>query len=98
MIRRWVTPSAAATLNRGNLGHPISLMLADHDRAGELLADLRQLTDDYQPPPDSCAAYRACYAALADLESDIHLHVHKENNVLFPAVLRLRNQLPGLLS
>jgi iron-sulfur cluster repair protein YtfE (RIC family) len=23
---------------------------------------------------------------LADLEADTHLHVHKENNVLFPAV------------
>ena len=32
-------------------------------------------------------SYRALYEALAQLETDTHLHVHKENNVLFPAVL-----------
>lgn len=54
---------------------------------------LRELTDGFQPPADACAAYWACYARLADLEADTHLHAHKENNVLFPAVLRLEARL-----
>lgn len=59
----------------------------EHDNAGHLLAELRQLTDGYAVPADACASYTAMLAGLADLESDIHLHVHKENNVLFPRVL-----------
>ena len=64
-------------------------MLAEHDRAGELLATLRRITDGYQPPADGCASYRALYAGLAELEADLHLHVHKENNILFPRAARL---------
>lgn len=59
----------------------------EHDHAGHLLAELRELTDGYTIPADACASYTAMLAGLADLESDIHLHVHKENNVLFPRVL-----------
>ena len=59
----------------------------EHDNAGHLLAELRELTGGYAVPADACASYTAMLAGLADLESDIHLHVHKENNVLFPRVL-----------
>ena len=62
-------------------------MLADHDTAGDLLARLRSTTGDYAVPDDGCASYQALYAGLAELEADTHLHVHKENNLLFPAVL-----------
>ena len=30
---------------------------------------------------------------VSELEADTHLHVHKENNVLFPAVLDLEEDL-----
>jgi regulator of cell morphogenesis and NO signaling len=62
-------------------------MLLEHDRAGELLDGLHTLTGSYTCPPDACASYRAYYAALAELAADTHLHVHKENNLLFPAVV-----------
>lgn len=65
----------------------------EHDNAGHLLAELRKLTDDYTVPADACASYTAMLAGLADLESDIHLHVHKENNVLFPRVLAAAGSL-----
>ena len=45
--------------------------------------------DVYRPPADGCASYEACFAAMAELEADTHLHIHKENNVLFPVVLAL---------
>ena len=62
-------------------------MLTEHDTAGDLLARLRAVTGNYSVPDDGCASYQALYAALAEIEADTHLHVHKENNVLFPAVL-----------
>ena len=89
MIRELVASSELPSFHCGTLRKPISVMLAEHDRVGELLAELRHLTDDHTPPADGCASYRACFAALAELEADTHLHIHKENNVLFPAVVRL---------
>ena len=44
-------------------------------------------------PADGCASYAALFTALEELEADTHLHVHKENNVLFPAVERLEARL-----
>ena len=45
-------------------------------------------------PADGCASYQALYEGLAELEADTHLHVHKENNVLFPAVVALEERWP----
>ncbi|MET0913174.1 MAG: iron-sulfur cluster repair di-iron protein [Acidimicrobiales bacterium] len=92
MIRELATATASPSFHCGTLANPISVMLAEHDRAGELLATLRRMTDGYRPPADGCASYRALYAGLAELEADLHLHVHKENNLLFPAVVILEQR------
>ena len=94
-IRQLADGEAPAALPGGSVHAPISVMLRDHDRAGDLLAELRRLTDGYRPPADGCASYQALYEGLAELEADTHLHVHKENNVLFPAVLALEGARAG---
>ena len=77
----------------GTILHPVRVMEADHRAAGDLLANLRALTHDYAPPDDACTTYRLCYAELERFESDLHWHVHLENNVLFPRALDLEQQL-----
>jgi regulator of cell morphogenesis and NO signaling len=93
MVRELVAARAAGApapaFHCGTLRHPVSVMLAEHDRAGELLGRLRHVTADFTPPADACASYRGLYEGLAELEADTHLHVHKENNVLFPVVLAM---------
>jgi regulator of cell morphogenesis and NO signaling len=89
MIRELASSADVPAFHCGTLQNPISVMLVEHDRAGELLGTLRTLTDGYETPPDGCASYEALFAGLADLEADTHLHVHKENNLLFPAVMAL---------
>ncbi len=64
---------------------PIACMLREHEDAGADLARLRELTHDYIPPADACNTYRALFAGLAELEEDLHRHIHLENHVLFPA-------------
>jgi regulator of cell morphogenesis and NO signaling len=86
MIRELATAAAPPAFTCGSIRNPISVMLAEHDRAGELLARLRRLTCGYQPPADACSSYTALFVRLSELEADTHLHVHKENNVLFPMV------------
>ena len=56
----------------------------EHEVAGEALARMRTLTNDYHTPADACATYCGLYNALQDMERDLHEHIHLENNVLFP--------------
>jgi regulator of cell morphogenesis and NO signaling len=91
-VRALAADSPVPDLRFGRIADPIGMMLLEHDRAGDLLADLRRATDDYEVPDDGCASYRACYQALAEIDADTRLHVHKENNVLFPAVLRVEDE------
>jgi regulator of cell morphogenesis and NO signaling len=66
----------------------IHRMEAEHQAYGEKLQFLRMLTANYSPPPDACLTYRALYEVLEHFASDIHEHVHLENNILFPRALR----------
>lgn len=92
MIRELASSEVVPAFHCGSLQNPISVMLREHDRAGELLASLRTRTGGYETPADGCASYRALYDGLAELEADVHLHVHKENNLLFPAVVALEER------
>jgi regulator of cell morphogenesis and NO signaling len=64
----------------------------EHEEAGVALAQLRQLTDDYKAPEWACNTYRAMLDALLAFERDLHQHVHKENNVLFPGAIALEKE------
>lgn len=69
--------------------NPLRVMSEEHDAAGIFLRRLRELSSEYTPPSDACGTYRALYESLASLESDLHQHIHLENNVLFPRALPL---------
>ena len=58
-------------------------MESDHDGAGNIVKELRQLSNQFTPPVDACTTYRILYKNLELFESDLHLHVHLENNILF---------------
>lgn len=66
---------------------PIRCMEAEHDATGRALARVRELTDHFTPDAAACRSHRALLAGLAAFEADLHRHVHKENNVLFPGIL-----------
>ena len=68
---------------------PVRMMMLEHESAGELLTQLRSTTNDYTLPADACLSFRALYERLADLEEDLHVHIHLENNLLFPRALTL---------
>jgi regulator of cell morphogenesis and NO signaling len=92
MIRTLATASSPPQFHCGRITNPISMMMQEHERTGELLAQLRAATGDHRVPDDGCASYRALYDGFAQLEADTHLHIFKENNVLFPAVVQLERE------
>ncbi len=89
LIRELEGGNPAAASPCGNASGPIRQMRLEHDQAGEALERMSSLTDGYIPPEWACNSYRAMLDALANFEMDLHQHVHKENNVLFPRALDL---------
>lgn len=84
MIRQLESSDRLPEFHCGSLANPVHQLESEHDEAGVALAQLRQLTDDYSPPEWACNTYRAMLDALLIFEQDLHQHIHKENNVLFP--------------
>jgi len=80
--------NARPEVHCGSVFHPIRQMEHEHDAAGALLAKMRGLTGNYRLPDDACQTFKALYEALAALESDLHEHIHLENNILFPASVK----------
>lgn len=79
--------------DRVALDDPLACLIHEHEDAGAGLARLRELTHDFQPPSEACNTYRALFAGLADLEEDLHKHIHLENAVLFPQARALVGQV-----
>ncbi|MBL8719102.1 MAG: iron-sulfur cluster repair di-iron protein [Myxococcales bacterium] len=68
---------------------PIHVMDHEHEETGEILRELRRRSDGYTPPVDACGSFQALYAGLAELEADLHQHIHLESNILFPRTMAL---------
>ncbi len=77
----------------GTVSDSIQELESEHEHAGALLREIRRLSGDFTPPEHACATFRAAYAKLEEFEDDLHLHVHLENNVLFPKTAALEAAL-----
>jgi regulator of cell morphogenesis and NO signaling len=77
----------------GSVSNPIGVMEDEHVSVGHTLCLLRRLTHDFTPPEDACETYRGLLGGLEDLEADLHLHIHLENNILFPRAAALESTL-----
>lgn len=90
MERAVEAGEAAPAAFFGTVDRPISAMMADHDDAGALLAQIRTLSNGYQTPEGACPTFIALYRALAEFEADLHQHIHLENNALFPRAMKMQ--------
>lgn len=68
----------------------INQLQDEHTGAGDILKELRRVTNDYKAPADGCNTYKLTYAKLEEMESNIFQHIHLENNILFPRLLELK--------
>lgn len=78
----------------GTIENPIHMMEAEHDMEGERFRTIAQLTNNYTPPADGCTTYRVAFAMLKEFENDLHMHIHLENNILFPQAIELEKTIP----
>lgn len=77
----------------GSVGNPIRMMEHEHNAVGQALKSIRTATSDYTLPDGGCRTFLAMLDGLRELEADLHRHIHKENNVLFPRALQMASEL-----
>lgn len=96
----FVKKMVAATLDKGEVlaphfgtvANPIDMMMQEHDNEGVRFRKIAELTKNYNPPADACNTFKVTYAMLEEFEKDLHLHIHLENNILFPKAIKLEKQ------
>lgn len=77
----------------GTVQNPINMMMDEHNVEGERFRKISELSDNYNPPADACTTYKVAFSSLKEFEEDLHLHIHLENNILFPKAVALEKEL-----
>ncbi|PBQ33209.1 iron-sulfur cluster repair di-iron protein [Sphingobacteriaceae bacterium] len=78
----------------GTVQNPITMMMHEHDTEGEIFRQIAKLSNNYTPPLDACNTYKVTFALLKEFEADLHLHIHLENNILFPKSIEMEKSNP----
>lgn len=73
--------------------NPIAMMMHEHETEGARFREIAALSNNYNPPSDACNTYKVTFAMLNEFEKDLHLHIHLENNILFPEAIKLEKLL-----
>lgn len=67
----------------------------EHDQVGRAFDKMRELSKGYALPADACASYTLLYKMIQEFEDDLHIHIHLENNILFPKAAEMEKSLAG---
>ena len=82
------TYSKSVFFSYGTISNPIKMMEMEHENAKKVLKEIEELSDKYNSPPSACNTYKALYNSLKEFQDDLHIHIHLENNILFPKVMK----------
>jgi regulator of cell morphogenesis and NO signaling len=77
----------------GTIQNPIEAMMQEHSTEGDRFRKIEELSNNYTPPQDACNTYGVTLGLLKEFEQDLHLHIHLENNILFPKAIELEREL-----
>jgi regulator of cell morphogenesis and NO signaling len=73
------------------IAEQIKKLSAEHEFAGGAMDKINSITMNYKVPADGCNTYNVSFRLLQQFEDDLHVHVHLENNILFPNILKSFN-------
>jgi len=77
----------------GSVQNPINMMMEEHSIEGDRFSKIAELSNNYTAPADGCTTYNVAFEMLKDFEADLHMHIHLENNILFPGAISLEKVL-----
>jgi len=81
--------SASSPKAKETIISEISRMVGEHEFAGGAMDEINRITNGYDLPEDACNTYQVTFRLLEQFEDDLHVHVHLENNILYPKALEL---------
>lgn len=93
MMKVQIAGTALEVPPFGSIENPIRVMMDEHTTEGDRFREIETLSNNYTPPSDGCNTYRVTFGLLKEFEADLHLHIHLENNILFPKAIALENVL-----
>ena len=74
---------------RKKIASEIDRMSDEHEFVGGTMDKINELTNNYAVPSDACNTYKVTLKLLEQFEDDLHIHVHLENNILYPKALQI---------
>jgi len=77
----------------GSVSTIVQAMIAEHENEGVRFKQIAQLTDNYSVPADGCSTYNVTFSLLKEFEEDLYMHIHLENNILFPGTIELEKKV-----
>ena len=93
-IKTLESPSTQSHPLSVSIQAPIGAMEHEHVIAGDLIKEIRSLSNNYTPPDFACPTFKITYKKLQEFDNDLMKHIHLENNILFE---RLKsNKAPGV--
>ncbi len=92
MVKASLNGQAIEAPHFGTVGNPIAMMMEEHENEGERFRKIALITNNYTPPSDACNTYKVTFAMLDEFEKDLHLHIHLENNILFPEAAKIEQR------
>ena len=98
MVKAKGAGQELSTPHFGTVANPIDMMKHEHTAEGTRFEKIAELANNYIAPPDGCTTYNVTFAMLRDFEADLHLHIHLENNILFPKAVSLEKELNSELA
>ena len=93
MVKAKQENSNVEAAHFGTVKNPIQMMMDEHTVEGNRFRRIEELSNNYTPPQDACNTYRVSFALLKEFEQDLHLHIHLENNILFPKAIEIEKEL-----
>jgi regulator of cell morphogenesis and NO signaling len=93
MVQAKQDGNKITTPSFGSIENLIRIMEEEHTLEGDRFRQIEELSKHYIPPLDACNTYRVAIALLKEFEDDLHLHIHLENNILFPKSIKLEKEV-----
>ncbi len=85
--------NSEANKKPGSVSSIVQAMIAEHENEGVRFKQIAELTDNYSVPADGCSTYNVTFSLLKEFEEDLYMHIHLENNILFPGTIELEKKV-----
>lgn len=79
--------------NGSFLENPIKILKKEHENEWVWLRKIAELSNNYSPPVNVSNACKVAFKLLREFDNNLHLHIHLENNILFPWAIETEKKI-----